>query len=90
VALRSIAQPIANRARARAWPTALSQSRALRATATIVLRGDASPVVEGIPEARITGESSRDDTALTGSLGDRLEGFPSLCEQRGEDDPTVS
>jgi hypothetical protein len=87
VALRSIAQPIANRARARAWPTA-----------TIVLRGDASPVVEGIPEARITGESSRDDTALTGSLGDRcgaakgssLEGFPSLCEQRGEDDPTVS
>jgi hypothetical protein len=84
--------------------TALSQSRVLRAAATIVLRSDARPVVEGIPEPRITGKSSRDDTALTGSLGDRcsatkgpqgvivssLEGFPSLCEQRGEDDPTVS
>jgi hypothetical protein len=69
-----------------------------------VLQGDARPVVEGIPESRITGESSRDDTALAGAPGDRCcatkgpqgvivsspEGFPSLCEQRGEDDPTVS
>jgi hypothetical protein len=84
--------------------TALSQGRVLRAAATIVPHGDARPVVEGVPEPRITGESSRNDTALSGTLGDRcgrtkgsqgvtvssLEGFPSLCERRGEDDPTVS
>jgi hypothetical protein len=44
--------------------TALSQSRVLRAAATIVLRGDGRPVVEGIPEPRITG-------ALR-SVGDRV------------------
>jgi hypothetical protein len=84
--------------------TTLSQSSVLGAAARIVLSGDARPMVEGIPEPRITGESSRDDTAFAGALGDRrsatkgpqgvivssLEGFPSLCEQRGEDDPTVS
>ena len=100
-----IEQPIADRAESTCVAvTALSQSRVLRAAATIVLHSDACPVVEGIPEPRITGESSRDETALAGAVGDRrsatkgpqgvmvssLEGFPSLCEQRGEDDPTVS
>ena len=69
-----------------------------------MLHGDACPVVESVLEPRITGEPPRDDAALSGTLGPRsratkspqgviissLEGFPSLCEQRGEDDPTVS
>jgi hypothetical protein len=61
----------------------------------------ACPVAGSILEPRNTGEPSRDD-ALAGALGDEssegaqgvivssLESFPSVCEQRGEDDPTVS
>jgi len=74
--------------------TALSQSDVLGVAARIVLHGDARPVVKGILEPRITSESSRDDAALAGALGDRrgptkspqgvivssLEGFPTLCE----------
>jgi hypothetical protein len=84
--------------------TTLSQSSVLGVAASVVLNGDARPVIEGVLEPGITGKSSGDDTALAGALGDRcsatkgsqsvivssLEGFPSLCEQRGEDDPTVS
>ncbi len=84
--------------------TAETQGGVLSAAARIVLHGNACPVVESVPEPRITGEPSRDDAGLSGTLGDRssatkrpqgvivssLEGFPSLCEQRGEDDPTVS
>src|SRR5262245_63897323 len=69
-----------------------------------MLRGNACPVIESVPKPRITGEPSGDDAALSGTLGDgssatkspqgvivsSLEGFPSLSEQRGEDDPTVS
>jgi hypothetical protein len=42
-----------------------------------MLHGDACPVVEGIPDRRITGESSRDDTALAGAPGDRQRHKPS-------------
>jgi hypothetical protein len=66
-----IEQPIADRAEGTCVAvTALSQSRVLRAAATIVLHGEPCPVVEGIPEPRITGESSRDDTAFAGTPGD--------------------
>jgi hypothetical protein len=72
--------------------TALSQSGALGGPATVVLHGDAHPVIEGILEPRITGKSSRDDAALAGALGDgcsatkgpqgaivsSLEGLPTL------------
>ena len=100
-----IEQPIADRAEGTYLAvTAEAQSGVLGAAARIVLHGNASQVVEGILEPRITRETSRDDAALSGTLGDRssatkspqgaivssLEGFPSLCEQRGEDDPTVS
>jgi hypothetical protein len=50
--------------------TALSQSGVLGVAATIVLYGNARPVIEGILEPRITGKSSRDDAALAG--GERL------------------
>ena len=100
-----VKQPIADRAEgACVAVTTEAQSGVLGAAARIVLRGNACPVVESVPKPRITGEPSRDDAALSGTLGDRssatkspqgvivssLEGFPSLCEQRGEDDPTVS
>jgi hypothetical protein len=100
-----VEQPIADRAEGTCVAmTAEAQGGVLGAAARVVLRGNACPVVEGIPEPRITGEPSRDDAALAGPLGDRscatkgpqsvivssLEGFPSLCEQRGEDDPAVS
>jgi|SRR5215470_13305811 len=81
----------------------LPQSSVPGAAARMVLDGDARRVVEGIPEPRITGETSRDDTAPTEALTGRcgatrirkavivswLHGFSSLCGQRGEDDPTV-
>jgi hypothetical protein len=81
-----------------------AQSGVRGAAARIVLHGNACGVVEGVLEPRITGEPLRDDAALAGALGNRssatkspqgvivssLEGFPSLGEQRGEEDPTVS
>jgi hypothetical protein len=84
--------------------TAQAQSGALGAAARIVLHGNACPVIESVLEPRITGEPSRDDAALSGTLGDRSsatkspqgvivsspEGFPSLSEQRSEDDPKPS
>jgi hypothetical protein len=67
-----VEQPIADRAEGTCVAvTAEAQSRVLSAAARIVLRGDACPVVEGIPEPRITGEPSCDDPALAGPLGDR-------------------
>jgi hypothetical protein len=51
--------------------TVLSQSRIVRAVATTVATCDACPVVEGILEPRITGDSSREDTALAGAPGER-------------------
>jgi hypothetical protein len=50
--------------------TALSPSGALCAAARAVLRGDVSPVAEGILEPRIAGESSRDDAAFAGVPSD--------------------
>ena len=100
-----IKQPIADRAEGTCVAvTAQAQSGVLGATARIVLHGNACPVIESVLEPRITGEPPRDDAALSGTLGDRsgatkspqgvivssLEGFPSLSEQRGEDDPTIS
>ena len=100
-----VKQPVADRAEGPCVAvTAEAQSGVLGATARIVLYGNACPVVESILEPRIAGEPSRDDAALSGTLGDRSsatkspqgvivsspEGFPSLSEQRSEDDPKPS
>ena len=68
--------------------TAQAQSGVLGAAARIVLHCNACPVRSGASDYMR-------DAALSGTLGDSviissLEGFPSLCEQRGVDDPTVS
>ena len=87
-----VEQPIADRAEGTCVAvTAEAQSGVLGAAARIVLHGNACPVVESVLEPRITCEPSRDDAALSGTLGDRssatkspqgvivssLEGFPS-------------
>jgi hypothetical protein len=67
-----IEQPIADRAEgACVAVTTLSQSSVLGVAASVVLNGDARPVIEGVLEPGITGKSSGDDTALAGALGDR-------------------
>jgi hypothetical protein len=84
--------------------TALSQSGVFGAASSIMLRSDAGPMVERVLEPRITCEAPCDDAALARALADRrsatentesvivsaLEGLPTLCEQRGEHDPTVA
>ncbi len=73
-------------------------------TSRIVLNGNACPVVHGIGEAIMAGLPSDNDAALARPLGDGCDssqtaqsgviapqqGIPSLCEQRGEDDPSDS
>ena len=70
----------------------------------IVLNGDARPVIHGHGEPVTAGLAPDDDTALAGPLGHRRDsgqtaqsgviapqqGIPSLCEQRGEDNPSNS
>ena len=61
-----IEQPIADRAEgACVAVTAQAQSGVLGAAARIVLHGNACPVVESVPEPRITGEPPRDDAGLS-------------------------
>ena len=84
--------------------TALAESGVFGLADRIVLYGDARPMVERVAEAAVCGETSDDDLAFSGALGDRrhatqtsqsmvvspLQGIEGLCEQRGEDDPTHS
>ncbi len=82
----------------------LAESGVLGLADRVELYGDARPMVERIAEAAVCGETSDDDLAFSGALGDRrhatkasqgmvvspLQGFEGLCEQRGENDPTDS
>ena len=70
----------------------------------IMLNGDARPMVHGVGKPVTTGLPSDDNGALAGLLGDRrnsgqiaqrgvvapFQAIPSLCEQRGEDNPSHS
>ena len=70
----------------------------------IMLNGDARPMVHGVGKPVTAGLPSDDNAALAGLLGDRrdsgqiaqrgvvapFEAIPSLCEQRGEDNPSNS
>ena len=70
----------------------------------IVLNGGARPMINGGPQAHVTGLPHDNDAALAATPGHRCDpaqtaqcviisstqGFPSLGEQRGEDDPSDS
>ena len=74
------------------------------ATSRIMLHGDSRPMVHGVGKPVMAGLPPDDDAAFARSLGDGrdsgqaaqrgvvapLQGIPSLCEQRGEDDPSHS
>jgi hypothetical protein len=67
-----IEEPIADGAEGTCVAVAAqAQSGVLGAAARIVLHGNACPVVESVLEPRITGEPSRDDAALSATLGGR-------------------
>jgi hypothetical protein len=67
-----IERPIADRAKSMCMAvTAEAQSGVLGAAARIVLHGNASPVVDSVLEPWITREPSRDDAALSATLGGR-------------------
>ena len=73
-------------------------------TSRIMLHGDPRPMLHGVGEPVVAGLPPDDDAAFARSLGDGrdsgqaaqrgviapLQGIPSLCEQRGEDDPSYS
>ena len=82
--------------------TALAQRLVLGAAGGVALGCNARPMVDGVAEAWMAGVSSNDLPALARPLGDwsnsaqgaqssvvsPLQGVPSLCEQRGERDPS--
>src|SRR5271157_2071598 len=73
-------------------------------TSRIMLHRDPRPMVHGVGEPVMAGLPPDDDAAFARSLGygrdsgqaaqrgviAPLQGIPSLCEQRGEDDPSYS
>ena len=84
--------------------TALAKGGVFGAAGRVVLHGDTGPMVYGVAQATVSGETSNDDLALARPFGDRghatqasqgmivspLQGIEGLCEQRGENDPTDS
>jgi hypothetical protein len=70
----------------------------------VALSGDAGPVVDGVAQPDVRGLAHHHDPALAraprdgcdagqaaqGLVVSALQGFPCLCEQRGEDDPSDS
>ena len=84
--------------------TPAPQGGIFSAASCIMLHGDPRPMVHGIGEPVMAGLPPDDDAAFARSLGDRrdsgqaaqggviapLQGIPSLCKQRGEDDPSNS
>jgi hypothetical protein len=84
--------------------TAMAQRGVFGSAPWIVLHGDTGPVIEGVGEALMGRLSSLDDLRLARAFSDRgdaaqtpqsvvisaPQGIPSLCEQRGEYDPSDS
>ena len=84
--------------------TPAAQRGVLGLACRIKLNSDTRPVVHDISKPVAAGLPSDDDAALAGLLGDRrdsgqtaqsgvvapFKAIPSLCEQRGEDDPSNS
>src|SRR5271169_6816275 len=82
--------------------TALAQGFVFGFTIGVALGRDTRPMIDGVAEPWMAGVSPNNHTALAGSLGDggnpaqgaqsrvvsSLQGIPSLCEQRGERDPS--
>ncbi len=84
--------------------TAGAKSGILGFALQVVLNGDARPMIHGVGESVMAGLPADNDPAFAGSLGHGrdsgqtsqsgviapLQGIPSLCKQRGEDDPSNS
>ena len=84
--------------------TPAAQRGVLGLACRIKLNGDTRPVVHGISKPVAAGLPSDDNAALAGLLGDGrdsgqtaqsgvvapFKAIPSLCEQRGEDNPSNS
>src|SRR6516162_6129437 len=84
--------------------TTAAQGGVLSLALRIVLHSDPRPMVHGVGEPVMAGLPPDDDAALAGALGHGRDsckaaqggviapqqGIPSLCKQRGEDDPSHS